>query len=666
MTMINNGGLDLPSGSQAFIPSNNSIKFEPIKFTLPEIPSQSSFTVPVTYYGRIFDQPPPNKPGPFVSKAEFIPRVELLGRPFERSFYKQTLVVQYPIKLEFMRCPENLGRGEVATVEIGIRNISRMPYGNCNGSGGNVMLQLHFDQRILPLAAANIGMSMVPYTVTYDPNIRDSMYIQMHEIPPEDLVVVQVTIQMESRAELFDRCFWQTDVYLREKLIEYNFEKIRVSPFYTHTKSPSDILMITSSAISRKEFVFWQRIFECLNISVDFWDYNRYNGVSVDNTTNTRHQASWEGRYGGRTILYPHADLQSLWGIDIIRHFHGPNFREGTSYDLDSGMVLFLPQGPPKVPRTNPYFYDYGDNGVFQHLCLVNAPVELPENTYGGTHFVSPGSLFTTPVPFRNKEKDIIKKFQKDEPQRTYAILGRQINIESAGFMKYKYGLIDIRQCPLLRSCKFLCVDSCGSSKVAMSHDDKFLNPSSCCFPLGSNFGQTFLAVMFSIPLRCKMTLLVLQDQDINTTSSTDILFTFPNGGSINKAELAMVCIAKEVADEVLNCSGECNRMDYIVEQVSSNPEQFVTNGEAIVRGMELIKKEVKLCKKSLSNRHLSRACDRIEKSCKAVVSLLARVGVNHRHLPLLPHYVQLMDCDSFHFTHQNTVADDHYNLTGQ
>ena len=185
----------------------------------------------MTYYGRIFDQPPPNSPGPFVSKAEFHPRIEHLGRPFEKSFRKQVLTIQYPIKLAFIRCPENLGRGEVATIEVGIQNISSLPYGDATGSGGKVMLQVHFDQRLLPVGSSNIGLSDAPYTVTYDPSIRDSMYVQMHNIPPNETVTVQITVQMESRAELFDRCICQVDVYLRQKLIEYNLQKVRVSPF---------------------------------------------------------------------------------------------------------------------------------------------------------------------------------------------------------------------------------------------------------------------------------------------------------------------------------------------------------------------------------------------------------------------------------------------------
>ena len=109
--VVNSGGLPLPSGATAFMPSTKTIKFEPNRYELPSdqmFPNQS-FVIPITYYGRIFDQPPPNVPGPFVSSAEFHPRVELLGRPFEKSFLHKKLVVQYPVKMAYLRSPEILG-----------------------------------------------------------------------------------------------------------------------------------------------------------------------------------------------------------------------------------------------------------------------------------------------------------------------------------------------------------------------------------------------------------------------------------------------------------------------------------------------------------------------------------------------------------------------------
>ena len=660
ISMVNDGGLTLPSGAEAYIPSTQTIKFEPTRFTLPEINSGSSFVVPITYYGRIFDEPPPNKPGPFVSRAEFITRIELLGRPFERSFLKRSLVVQYPVKIAFMRCAESLGRGEIGTLEIGVQNISRMPYGSCEGSGGKVVLQMHFDQRIIPVATANIGTSLVPYTVTYDPNIRDSMYIQMHNIPPGETVTVQITIQMESRAELFDRCFWQADVYLRDKLIEYNFEKIRVSPFYTPADPPADVLMVTGSVITRREFVFWQTILESLNLTVDFWDTNRYNGFSIDSSVTSR-QVTWEGRYTGRMILYPYTDLKSLSSGDIAHHFHGANIRDGPVVESNSSMVLFMPSTDDNIAEDT-HHQDKGDVAMIRHLCLADPPLQL-EDSYTGIHVFKPGSYFVSADPYYAREKSIMKRLEKNEPEHAHAMLDRQVNVQSAGIFRYKYGSVDIRRCPLLRSSKFLFVDGRGGTKVAMSQDDQFLGPNTHQIPLASNFGQTYIATLFGIPLSSKLALLRPLPETASPLASDNLIFTLPNGLSLNKADLIVICMIQEIADEVLNCSGQSQRMEAVVEAVSSSPEDYVASGESILKGMKLIKGEIKKLKKKVSHQNVGQACQQIKRARKRVVRALVGAGVNDHDLPRLPYFIQLVDSDRFHFSHQYTLKDERYNL---
>ena len=662
VTVVNSGGLPLPEGASAFMPSTKTIKFEPIKFDLPGAalyPSQT-FIIPITYYGRIFDQPPPNAPGPFVSSAEFHPRVELLGRPFEKSFLHQKLVVQYPVKLDYLRCSENLGRGEVSVIDIGVKNISTMPYGSDPSFGGKVVLQVHIDARLIPVGSANIGISSVPYTITYDPNVRDSMYIQVHHIPPGETVNVQVTLQMESRAELFDICYWQADLFLRDKLIEYNFERIRVSPFYIPRDPPADILMITSEAITRKEFVFWQRVLEILGVTVDFWDTTRYSGLSVDTSTNTRHHVSWEGRYSGRMILYPHCDLSLLYGIDVVRHFHGMNYRDNPLEDLNSSMVLFMPKSAPPTRQAS-QFYDRGDSQLVRHLSAVEGTLEIPDGAYGGKHLFSPGTCFVSSTPHLKWEKRYLKKLEKENPTQAVAVLTRQPRIQSSGTFRYTYGMVDLRRFPILRSCRLIAVDGAGGNMVSMSLDDSHLSPSSTEVPLASNYGQVFLATLCGLPMRCKLKLLKTQPDDVQQASLT---FNLPNGMSLTKSDLVMITAAKEIADELYNCSGAAHRMRELSETIQSNAAPYTSAGRSILGGLKLIRIEVKKRKKKVKNAEVTEAINGINRHITLVEQALKNAGVDQRDIEPLLKLKWLQDGYRVHYSNQHLVKDGRWNLS--
>jgi hypothetical protein len=675
VSVINSGGLPLPTGPQAFIPSTSTIKFEPTRFDMPEMLPNHVFEIPVTFFGRIFDQPPPNVPGPFVSSAEFNPRIELLGRPFEKSLLKTKMVVQYPVKLAHLRCSENLGRGEVSVIEIGVQNISTLPYGACPGSGGRVVLQVHFDARLIPVGAGTTDVIAIPYTVTYDPNIRDSMFIELLEIPARQTVNVQVTLQMESRAELFDRCYWQADLYLRDKLIEYNYEKIRVSPFYLPKDPAADVLMITNENLTRKQFVFWQRILQLAEVTVDFWDTPRYNGLSVDTTTNRRHAITWEGRYSGKMIFYPYCNLNLLWGVDIVRHFHGDNHRDAPLREQNSSMVLLLPPSQPRVPQQDRYV-DQGDRDVLRHLSAVDGSIELPDNTtYSGFHFTQPGELpamcemlpsflrVCSDRPYLGWEKKQLKKLEKENPAQSATVITRNTSVTSAGLFRFNYGEVDIRRVPLLRSSKLLVVDGAGGSILNMSNDDFHLVPTSNEIPLASNFGQVFLAILFGLPMKCKLAL--LKNAGEEGAPTVEMKYTTPNGLSLSRAELVMICAASELADDLLSCSGTAQRMSEFAEEFKSHAADYVQNGGTILRGMALLAEEGKERKKCLKNDQVNRALQELMQLKTTVEGALQSAGVSGGDLQPMVSFDWLTNTESFHKSTQHQVRDGRWNIPG-
>ena len=649
--------LPLPAGAEIFFPSTNTIQFEPTRYALPALEPDQELVVPITFYGRIFDAPSPNTPGPFLQQANFESHAELLGRCFLKSFRSQKLDVQYPVKIASLQCDENVGRGEVAILEINVRNISQMPYGSCANSGGEVMLQLHLDARLTPVAFGDPNKE-VPYTVTYDQSTPDSLYIQMQEIPPDTTIKVEVAIQMDSHAELFQICHWQADLYLRGKMIEYNSTKIRVSPFYIVKDPPADVLLVTDANVTRKEFVFWQHILEVLDVTVDFWDTGRYNGLSVDKQTNVRHPVSWEGRYTGRLILYPHCDLQQLWGIDIARHFHGPNYRDGIPGDLQSSMILFMPPTAPCSVQDE-QGKRKADIAVTRHLAHVDESLDLP--SYSGMHFGLPALNAAI-----KREKKILKQLEKTDMSRLVVVTSRQLEIQSSGCFKYTYGVVDIRRCPLLRSCKLVVLDSSGGSIGDIGCDDMHASPMSLEIPLASHYGQTLLATLFGIPLACKLRLIKTTQEESNRyqTPAVDPTFYLPNGYTMKKAQLAAICLATEIAEEVLSCQGITARMNAFTKDVTENPSEYTTNGATVVKTLQLIKSELQQIKKRVSHRNVTNATGEIKRQCNRIQEALCQAGVDSYKQEPLPSMSILHEDGRFYRTHQYFVKDKLWDTT--
>ena len=328
-------------------------------------------------------------------------------------------------------------------------------------------------------------------------------------------------------------------------------------------------------------------------------------------------------------------------------------------------MVLIFPSSAPRTPSVQ-HYHDEGDFTVIRHLSLTDAPLELPENSYTGIHLAQPGSCFVSPTPYLNCEKKILKKLEKEDPSESHTIAARQVNLQSAGTFKYKYGSVDVRKIPLLRSCKFLCVDGAGGSKLKMSLDDKHLSPATTEIPLGSNFGQNYLATAFGLPISHKLTLFRKADaaeMEASTTASLSLTFLLPNGVSLSKIEVIALCMAHEIADEVMNCTGNAKRIQYISERVCADPTPYLNEGSHLIQAMELVKKELKLRKKRFKNSQLSSACQLVDRECGRIIRSLSNAGVNSNRLFPLPSFTQLTDSAHFHFSHQHGVKDKRYNL---
>ena len=679
ITVINSGGIPLPMGAKLSIPSTETVRFEQTVFDLPELAPNEKFQVPVKFRGRIFDQPKPNQPGEFKASAHFTPRIELLGRPFEKSLLKQTFPVNYPVKIPFILSKRSIGRGEVAALEIGIQNASLLPYGSSigsDGSAGSVAVRIHMDHRLVPLgliAASSAAEGeegetpvLLPYDVSYDPTSPDSVNVNVKEIQPGETLIVPIAIQLDSESELGDMCVWQADLYFKGKLIEYKQSEIRVSPAYSPPQSPgslSDVLMITNSSISRQEFAYWQRIFDLLGVSVDYWDASYQKQEASQESEHLSSQLPpFKHMYTGKLILYPHCNLENFPADEIVSHFHGQNWRDGQPTPSNSSMVLFCSPSLHQKSLEQYFMHDCGDANLLKHLCRNEVPIKLPADSFSGYHLLTPGTVVSSDWSIRKCEKSLAKKLEKEVPSQVVALMSRSIFIQPTGKLKYKYGSMDLRRCPLLRSCNFQCIDGAGGSMLAMGLDDPLSNPSMTNVPLASNFGQVFLATLCGLPLQCKLAALKTPR---SSTSGVCLHFDLPNGVSLSTAEVVAIATASDIADELLNCSGETTKMTLFAKSVQEHQMVYTANSSLVLRLLELIKREAAERKRLIgSNAQVSQAVKCIHKSCSDVTGLITSSGSHHHCTQPLPAMRLLQDSNRVIRCHQHTVEEDHHNLT--
>ena len=310
-------------------------------------------------------------------------------------------------------------------------------------------------------------------------------------------------------------------------------------------------------------------------------------------------------------ILYPHCDLQLLWGVDIVRHFHGAQHRDSPLSDSHSSMVLLFPPAPPHQRQSDKY-HDHGDLALLRHLASVDASIEVPEDEYSGKHLFQPGTCFVTPKPYHSWEKKHLKRLEKEIPNQAPTVLQRAVNIRrGTGFLKYNYGTVDVRRIPLLRSCKFSIYDGAGGDIASMSLDDGNLTPASSTIPLASNYGQVFLMTLYGIPVSSKFNLLKAKPDE---AQHPVMIFTLPSGYSLSMAELTMITISWEVADEIYSCSGSAERMSEFANDVQNNTSSYTANGRAIARGLKLIEDEIKERKKKMDNALVTAAINEIKR----------------------------------------------------
>lgn len=648
VTVKNTGGLPLPRGARLSFPTTETVRFEPVTYELPDIPPNTSFVVTESFRGRIFDQATPNLPGSFSGTASFSPQIELLGRTFE-NLLTETLPVSYPVKLSFALSKKNLSRGEISTLEVGIENTSAASYGSTSGCAGSLAVRFHLDSTLIPLGIQSpptADSSTVPFRITHDPHIHDSIWASIAEIRPGETLSIPIAFLLSFDTQLCDTCVWQADLYFKGKLVEYKAQEIRVTPAYTPPSSLTslgDVLMITSDSVSAHEFALWKRIYDILDVNVDFWDASQdapplyhpeRTEAEVSDPVGPAQGASSASSspvdllspfhsglhpfnmYTGKAIVYPKCKLEQLPPEYIISHFN-------SSRSSTSSMVLFTPASNSISSSFESHYYDNtGHAQIFKHLCRVKDCVPLPDDAHSGYHLLTPGTLSSPDVAVKKSQRKNMKRLERNFPSQALAMFsGRSSNINQKGLCKYTYGAMDVRTFPIRRSCNFQCVDETGWTLTALGTDDPLLTVASKEFPLASKFGQVFLAVLIAIPLKCKLN--IFKNSNVDKSSEGHVKFHLPNGAILNKWQLSAIAVAHTVADEILDCTGSSSRMKTVVEDLQTNKSLYWRNGSATVieQMLALIQQEVQHWAQQLNCPDVLSTAKNIQKLCHSVAT---------------------------------------------
>lgn len=651
IVVVNSGGLPLPEGAKVSIPSTETVRFDPTVYTLPRLEPGEEFVVPAVFRGQIVDEPSPNGPGPLISTCRFAPKIELLGRPFDKSRLEQSLTVQYPIKLAYALANNMVSNGAVTTLEIGIENLSSVSYGMCSESRGSVLVRVLLDSSLHPLGLGNsptdpdkkskTDSTRRDFVAKYDQN-TNSVFILVEDLGPGGTLSVPLVVKLDGEAELGDSCRWQTEVYLRGKLIEYNSAEMRVAPKYSNGNSAAlqlaDVLLVKTKSLREIEMLFWQRIFELLEVSFDYWDTNREGEESEDGFL-----PPFQQKY--KFIVHPHCSLESLNAEDIVSHFKTDN---------DSSMLLLL--DAPTPDSLEKYIQENeGNKKMLRLLCAKEKSVDVSPELYSGCHLVSPGTIVPVDSTLQKAQKHVLKKLEREVSLHASMIVGQSGIIRRQG-MTYSYGKLNIKRCPISRTANFQCIDGAASHSMEMGADDPHLTTDSRDIPLATNFGQIFLATLAGLPLHLKLNLL---RKSPDQQSALSVNFHLPNGGMLTRTDLAAVCLAKDIVDEVFSGSSDLPRMHKLIKVMKDGRSSNTMDTAIFSQLLDLIKREANQRQAKLSKKlaSVSQALKHLSSLCTSTAHSLPSSTTS------LPHLSQLQNTLTTLHPHQIT-SDELFDLS--
>ena len=228
---------------------------------------------------------------------------------------------------------------------------------------------------------------------------------------------------------------------------------------------------------------------------------------------------------------------------------------------------------------------------------------------------------------------------------------------------KYSYGEIDLRRCPLKRSCKFVAVDGAGGGISQIGVDDPNIKGSNFSqIPLATNFGQLLLLTLYGLPISSKLSLMKIPE---GAGDSIQICFSLPNGLLLSLPQISAICLSYEIADEVLGCPDTPVRANELLTDIITNKSVYASKAELMLQLTDLINKELQERKKRANNSVITQFVKEAKKVLGEIQQVIRECGGQSGKTAKnpLPGMLILQDTLHVHRSHQHMVKDERWNL---
>jgi hypothetical protein len=279
---------------------------------------------------------------------------------------------------------------------------------------------------------------------------------------------------------LYERLAWQVQLYLRDRMIEYHQDKIRVVPTFA-CNTRSDVVLMTCTTTDRREFLAYSYMLQLCGFNFNCWDVERYAG-------SWNPEMTWVGFCHMLLICDARKSVDMLRMCDVRGHLGDP-----------SHTIVALGTQNSKFDHV---LYDL-NNPILERLAGVKS---ADGKTFGS--YLS--CCWFDDVDHVQSQANKARRSQEStDPQSTYLAQYRVAPEEATSTTCFYYTLGDLRlfRAGATKSTRIVTQPSplVGSGYVPYIYDGTFFKAKIEAFPVDSPFTQALLSLISVLPLKRRL-----------------------------------------------------------------------------------------------------------------------------------------------------------------